>query len=146
MVRPRYPLCVFPVRMPRLQVGQINGKTYGVGFGYKQRTTGHRIHVHTVFAHTHIVVTTHNRFIRREINIIPDIKIHAASHILHHQTITARSHGRSKINVPHIRSRQVTAQRLGTGTVAFPESNFTRLVSFTRFHVIHHTRLPSKRL
>ena len=89
--------------MPGLQIGLVDGEALGVGLGDELRLSWHGEHMRGVLrlAETHVVVAAHRVAVGLEIDVGGDVEVHATTHILDYQTVTAR--GRAlEVDVPHV--------------------------------------------
>ncbi len=97
-----------PVGMPGMEIGLIDGETLRVHAGGELRLTGNRPDMGGIpgLLQAHIIVTAHGVPVGLEIDVVPDVEVHAAAHILHDQAIAAGP-GAGEVDVPDIRAREV---------------------------------------
>jgi len=103
-VAPEFP----PVGMPGMEVGLIDGEALRVHAGSELRLAGNRPDMGGILGllQAHIIVPAHGIPVGLEIDVVPDVEVHAAAHILHDQAIAAGP-GAGEVDVPDIRAREV---------------------------------------
>ena len=92
-----------PAFAPRLEVGLIDGESLRIGLGYELRLTGNGVDVRRVdrLAQTHVVVSANRVAIRLVVDVVADLEVHAAAHILYYQSVAAGL-GSLEVDVPYI--------------------------------------------
>ena len=97
-----------PVGVPGMEVGLIDGETLRVHAGSELRLAGNRPDMGRVpgLLQTHVVVAAHGVPVGLEIDVVPDVKVHAAAHVFHDKAVAAGP-GTGEVDVPDVRTRKV---------------------------------------
>ena len=118
-----------PVRMPGMEVRLVDDEAFRVHAGRELRLAGDRPHVLRVLGllETHIVVAADGVAVGLEVDVVPDLELHAAAHILHDQAVAA-GFGTGEVDVPDVGAGQVLAAGLvravGSGLPEFDFAGF----------------------
>ena len=118
-----------PVGMPGMEVRLIDDEPFRVHAGRELRLAGDRPHVLRVLGllETHIVVAADGIAVGLEVDVVPDLELHAAAHVLHDEAVAA-GFGAGEVDVPDVGAGQVLAagfvRAVGSG---FPERDLAGL-------------------
>ena len=130
---------VAPLLTEGMEIGLIDGKSFGIGLWNKLRLTRYWPYMLRIirFAEAHVIVTSHGVAERLVIDIRGNVKVHAATHILNNQAITTR--GRSfEIDVPDIGAYKILLACLQTGIGGLlPEFHGTDILFLASLHIIY---------
>ena len=124
--------------MPGLEVGDIDDEAFGVLTGGEPGLAGDRLDMLRIggFPESHIIVSPHGIAVRLEIDVVLDVKVHAASHVLHHEAVAA-GHRALEVNVPYIGARKILPSGLQRAVRGgFPELNLAGLHGGFRVHIV----------
>ena len=127
-----------PVGVPRMEVSKIDSESLGVGSGGELRLTRYGPHMGGVgwFAQSHIIISTYRIGIGLSVDILGDVEIHAATHILYHETVAA-GFLRTEIHIPHIGAYEIFPARLVLGLgLGFPELDRSHHLFLPRLDII----------
>ena len=136
-----------PLWVPRMQVGLIYRKAFRIGLGNELRLTRNWEHMVGVdgLAQTHVVVAAHRVVIWLEVDVLGDVEIHAAAHVLNDESIAPGAIA-FEVDVPHIGTYQVlTTRLLRRVSLSLPQLHDAGLLLAARLHIveIHLATLPS---
>ena len=135
---PNVPFQLTPVGMPWVQVRLVDLEPFRIDISNKLGLARHREHMSRIcrFTQSHIVISPYRIVEWFEIHILCDIEVHAASDILHHQTV-ASGDSLPEVNIPHVRTYQVLLTcLLLISTVRLPELHGTHLFLLVAVHLI----------
>ena len=96
-----------PAWAPWVEVGFVNGKTFGIGLRNKLWLAWGREYLGGIdwLAQTHVVITANGIAERLIIDVVVHLEIHTAAHILYYQSVTTRFVG-AKVDIPYIGTYQ----------------------------------------
>ena len=91
-----------------MEVRLIDHESFRVHAGGELGLAGDRPDVGRIggLLQTHIVISAHGVAVRLEVDVVPDLELHAAAHVFNDQTVAA-GFGAGEVDVPDVGAGQV---------------------------------------